>query len=106
MSTTIQIRTNAKLKKNAQKVLEDLGLDLSSAINVYLRQIVITGSIPFEIRTVNGFTPAQERRMLKEAEEAMKHGKRFNSPDEMFRDILGEWPQKNHPKGKRVRSIK
>lgn len=90
MSTTIQVRTKAKLKKDVQKVLEALGLDLSSAINVYLRQIVLTGSIPFEIRTVNGFTPAQERRMLKETEEAIKHGKRYSSPEQMHRDILGK----------------
>lgn len=90
MPSTIQVRTDAKLKKNAQKVLDQLGLDLSSAINVYLRQIVITGSIPFEIRTVNGFTPAQERRMLREAEEAIKHGKRYSSSEDMHRDILGK----------------
>ena len=103
MPATIQVRTDAKLKKNAQQVLEHLGLDLSSAINVYLRQIVITGSIPFEIRTINGFTPAQERRLLQEAEEAIKHGKRFDSPSEMFRDILGTWPPKKNPKAKKDR---
>lgn len=90
MPSTIQVRTDAKLKKNAQKILDQLGLDLSSAINVYLRQIVITGSIPFEIRTINGFTPAQERRMLRESKEAIKHGKRYSSPEDMHRDILGK----------------
>ena len=88
--STIQVRTDGTLKKKAQKVLKQIGLDMSSAINVYLRQIVITGSIPFPIRTVNGFTPAQERKMIREAEEAKKHGKRYGSAEELHRAILGD----------------
>ena len=99
--STIQVRTDGTLKKQAQNVLKKIGLDMSSAINVYLRQIVLTGSIPFPIRTVNGFTPAQERRLLRESREALKYGKRYDSVDEMFRDILGEWPLSKHTRGKR-----
>ncbi len=88
--STIQVRTDGKLKKRVQKVLKDIGLDLSSAINLYLRQIVITESIPFPIRTENGFTPEQERKILREAEEAVKHGKRYHSAKELHKEILGE----------------
>lgn len=87
---TITCRTDARVKKDAQKVLQTLGLDLSSAINLYLRQIVITKSIPFRIRTVNGFLPATERQMLQEEAEALRSGKRYASARELFRDILGE----------------
>ncbi|TSC58586.1 MAG: RelB/DinJ family addiction module antitoxin [Candidatus Peregrinibacteria bacterium Greene0416_19] len=88
--SVIHVRTDAKLKQKAQKMLKEMGLDLSSAINLYLRQITITGSIPFEIRTVNGFTPSQERRMLREEKWALEHGKRFNSAEELMDDILGK----------------
>ncbi|MBI1812824.1 type II toxin-antitoxin system RelB/DinJ family antitoxin [Candidatus Peregrinibacteria bacterium] len=102
--SVIHVRTDAALKKKAQKMLKQMGLDLSSAVNLYLRQIVVTGGIPFEIRTVNGFTPAQERRMLKEAAWAKKHGKRYNSADELFQDILGKnWREENR---KRVLAYK
>ncbi|MEI8230889.1 MAG: type II toxin-antitoxin system RelB/DinJ family antitoxin [Candidatus Peregrinibacteria bacterium] len=87
---TIQIRTNPKTKKDAQKVLSKLGLDLSTAINVYLVQIVATQSIPFQIVTENGYTPAAEQKMLKEAAWAMKYGKRYASSKEMHDDILGK----------------
>ncbi|MBI3618959.1 hypothetical protein HY213_02905 [Candidatus Peregrinibacteria bacterium] len=57
-----------------------------------------------QVRTVNGFTPAQERRMLKEAAWALKHGKRFNSVDELMEDILGKnWRAENK---KRVEAYK
>ena len=85
---TIQIRTDEKLKKKAQAILKELGLDLSSAINLYLYQIIIQEGIPFEIRTENGFTLEQERAILKETEEALKHGKSYDSAEELHRNIL------------------
>ena len=48
-TTNINIRTDSELKTNAQSVLADLGLDMSTAINVFLNQVVYKQSIPFEI---------------------------------------------------------
>ncbi len=50
--TTIQIRTDEKTKKAVQKILKKLGLDLSTAINMYLAQIVKYQGIPFPIRLI------------------------------------------------------
>lgn len=88
MTTTIQVRADAKVKKSAQKVLGKLGLDLSTAINIYLVQIVEKQGIPFQILTENGMTPAYEKKLLKELDWAMKHGKRYTSTKAMFKDIL------------------
>lgn len=87
---TIQIRTKDTLKKQAQKVLSEMQLDLTSAINMYLYQIVATESIPFPIRTVNGFTPEQEAQMVRETEEALRSGKSYDSIEELLRDALGD----------------
>jgi len=48
-TTNINIRTDSELKTKAQSVLADLGLDMSTAINVFLNQVVYKQSIPFEI---------------------------------------------------------
>lgn len=48
-TTNINIRTDSELKAKAQSVLADLGLDMSTAINIYLNQIVYRQAIPFEI---------------------------------------------------------
>ena len=48
-NTTITVRTNTELKADAQKVLAELGMDMSTAINVFLRQVVRRQAIPFEI---------------------------------------------------------
>lgn len=63
MPTTIQVRTNAKLKKDVQKILEEIGLDMSSAITVYLKKIVITGSIPFPLSTIHDLNIEKEQSM-------------------------------------------
>jgi DNA-damage-inducible protein J len=47
--TNINIRTDSELKAEAQSVLSDLGLDMTTAINVFLNQVVYRQAIPFEI---------------------------------------------------------
>ncbi len=88
MDTTIQFRIDKATKVSAQKVFGELGLDMSSALKLFLRTVSRTKSIPFEIRTANGFTPAQEARMIKEAEWAEKHGKRYKSAEELTKNLL------------------
>ncbi|MFA5800439.1 MAG: type II toxin-antitoxin system RelB/DinJ family antitoxin [Candidatus Peribacteraceae bacterium] len=88
--TTIQIRTNAKTKKTAQHILEKLGLDLSTAINIYLVQIIEKKGIPFEVLTENGLTPAEEDEILKELAWTKKHGKKYSSAKKLHEAILRE----------------
>ena len=49
MTTNINIRTESELKAKAQSILADLGFDMSTAINVFLNQVVYKQSIPFSI---------------------------------------------------------
>ena len=90
MNTTVQFRTPADLKKNAKTVLESLGLDLSTAMNMYLWQIVRKGGIPFPILTENGMTPEAEAEILKDTEDAIKSRKTYESAEELHADILSE----------------
>ncbi len=90
---TINIRTDEKLKKAAGKVFKTIGLDMSNAVKLFLYQVVITKSIPFPLRTINGFTVEEEKKILKDikiTENQIKAGKRklFNSAKEMIDDIL------------------
>lgn len=84
---TIQIRIDAKVKRAAKKLFADMGMDLSTGIKLYLAQALKEKGLSFQPRTVNGFTPAQEARMLRETEWAEKHGKRYNSAEELLADI-------------------
>lgn len=67
----IQIRIDEKTKRSAKKVLNTMGIDMSSAIKVYLKQIVIHQGIPFKLVTENGFTPNEEKAILRASQEAV-----------------------------------
>jgi len=86
-NSTIQLRIDNETKQKAQKTLEEIGLDFSSAIKLFLTNVIITQSIPFDIRTKNGFTHAQEKEMIKEARWAVKHAKRYSSVKELMKDL-------------------
>jgi len=48
-SVTMNLRVNPTVKKQAEDVLKQLGVPMATAIDMYLRQISLTGSIPFSI---------------------------------------------------------
>lgn len=45
----INIRTTSELKNSANNVLTSLGLDMSTAINLFLTQVVDKNAIPFPL---------------------------------------------------------
>lgn len=73
MTKAIQIRVEEKLKHEADLVFEDLGLDTPTAIRLFLKKVVVSQSIPFELKvtthTENGFTPEFEKEILKASHE-------------------------------------
>lgn len=55
----LNVNLDKELKKETAEVLAELGLDFTTAINVYFKQIVSKGKIPFEIST-NRYYSAEE----------------------------------------------
>ena len=87
MSTTIQIRIDEKTKKEAKKVFESLGLNMSEAVKLYLKSVIETKTIPFVLTKNKKLKKEVEERLAKEAEEALKYGKRYDNLDELFKDL-------------------
>lgn len=58
MSTKERLNVNldSKLKKDTAETLETLGLDFTTAINIYFKQIVSKQKIPFEISAPKYFS--------------------------------------------------
>lgn len=44
-----QVRIDSEIKKQSTKIFKSLGLDLSSAINIFLSQSVLRGGLPFSV---------------------------------------------------------
>lgn len=83
---TLQVRIDEKTKKNAKRVFDKIGMDMSGAIKVYLNQVVITQGIPFPLLTENGLTIKEEQEILKASNEAQKGDNTvgpFETPEEI-----------------------
>lgn len=77
---TINVRTEENIKKEAEKIFNELGLNMSVAINVFLKQAIREKRIPFEI-TLN--TPNEVTQMaIKEGQELLN-----NKSTQRFKDI-------------------
>jgi DNA-damage-inducible protein J len=52
-TATVKAQIDVELKAQAESTLKALGLDMTSAMRLFLSQVVIQGGIPFEIRLPN-----------------------------------------------------
>jgi len=48
-NATLNIRINPDVKKSAEMVLSKLGVPMATAIDIFLKQITLTGGIPFAV---------------------------------------------------------
>ena len=81
-STTLNLRVNPTIKKQAEDVLKQLGVPMASAVDMFLRQITLTGGIPFAVSlpkapaviNADAMTVEQLRGELLVGHEDMKQG--------------------------------
>jgi len=87
-TTTVSFRTDAELRRDADIFFETVGMTMSTAINLYLRKIVMEQRIPFEISAP--LLSKESISALKEAEELKKPGvgKVFKTVDDLRKDLL------------------
>lgn len=86
-TTNVNIRLDAELKRQAEDFLSEIGMNLTTAFNVFLRQMIRQGKIPFEIglNTPNAGTIAA----MLEAERIAKDPsvKGYTDLDDLFADL-------------------
>ena len=69
---TIQVRIDERVKRSAHRVLGALGLDMSTAVKLFLRQVSLRKGIPFRLLTENGLTVEEESAILRASREARR----------------------------------
>jgi len=84
-STSITIRTDKQVKKDAQNILSSLGLDMSTAINIFLRQVIQEEGLPFKV-ILKQFRDTTQK-ALKETENNENLVGPFNSVEELMNDL-------------------
>lgn len=82
-----QVRIDENLKKQANELFSQLGMDMSSVMNIFLRQCVLRGGLPFSVEL-----PHYKSEVLEAMEEAKKISKdpktkRYSNFSEALEDI-------------------
>ena len=49
-TTNLNIRTDKEVKLAAEKIFEELGLNMTTAVNIFLRQTIRENGIPFDLK--------------------------------------------------------
>lgn len=79
----IQVRVDDALKKDAQAVAHAMGIDVATAVRMFLTQMVKVKGLPFQ-PVADPFYSEANQRYLKRAAEEMKQGK------VVYHDIIEE----------------
>lgn len=84
----VNIRLEPKLKQEAENLFADLGLSMTSAINLFLRQAVREQSIPFRV-TRSKYPNAETLAAIQEAVSIAQdpNAKSYSNVSELFAEL-------------------
>lgn len=74
-TTPTQIRIDSEIKKKALLLFQNLGIDMSSAVNMFLYQCILRNGLPFSVEM-----PKYSHETLKAMEEAIQISRDSNIP--------------------------
>lgn len=90
-TTNINVRVDTALKQSAEALFDDLGLNMSTAITMFLKSAVSHDGIPFDVKRT---TPnAETRAALAEYEEMKRNPnayQRYSSFDDLMDEVLAD----------------
>ncbi len=82
----MNIRMDADVKRQAEAIFAEIGMNMTTAINIFLKQSIREKGIPFELK-INQ-PNAETLEAINEGTKIIKEGRtRFNNADEMFADL-------------------
>ena len=88
MTTNINIRTDSEIKSKAQDIFASLGLDMTTAINLFLRQTVRENDLPFVLTTNATSNKKQREQMFGYLCGEYEIADDFDAPIEDFKEYM------------------
>jgi DNA-damage-inducible protein J len=84
-TSNLNIRIDEELKKQAEQLFSDLGMNMTTAFNIFVRQAIRQGGIPFEIKldTPNDETIAA----MKDVNNSRNMSRTFDNIDDLMSDL-------------------
>lgn len=81
-TSVVQVRVEPEIKEGAEGVLDQLGLSMTDAVRIFLKQVALQKGLPFAVRMPNAVTAYA----MKAADEG-KGLQTFGSTEEAFKDL-------------------
>lgn len=86
--TSINVRTEYSTKKQAEQIFNDLGMNMSTAINIFLRKVISSNGIPFDLTIdIPNKDTLEAIKEGKEISKNLKKYKKYSSFSELLKDI-------------------
>ena len=85
---TINVNVDENVKKQAKDTLVYLGTNFTNVINMLLRQIILTESIPFEVKIPK--LNKETMKAMEDTEKGIGLSKGYTNLDEMWKDLEKE----------------
>ena len=90
-STNINIRIDRSIKEEADNLFKDLGMNITTAINLFLKQSIRNQALPFHV--TRNIPNKETAEAIKELDNMLKNPQEYESyanVDELKRALLGE----------------
>ena len=83
---TVTVRVDENVKKEAETLFKKMGLNMSTAMNLFLKKCILEQGIPFELKVPNKET----LKSIQETEDILSgkiERKEYKSAEELFEDL-------------------
>ena len=88
LTSVINVNVPSDVKEEATILFNDLGLNMSTAINMFLKKAIFERAIPFEVSQKPSREFAEALKELDYMETHPEEYKKYHDVDKMFEDIL------------------
>ncbi len=86
-TTKINFRVDSEVKNQSEAIFSQLGLNLSTALNIFLRQAIRVGGFPFKVQLEQPNTETVEA--IKESEKLLQDpaAKQYSNVEDALKDL-------------------
>ena len=98
-TANLNMRIDPQTKKGAEKLFASFGITVSDAVNIFLRQSIMVGGLPFEMKQPR--YNAETEAAMQEAREIIsgkRKAKKYSSADELFMELDAEYETESRKK--------
>ena len=88
VTSAISVQVDIKDKERANNILKSLGLNMSTFVNMAIKQLIYTDGLPFEVKNPN--PNSKLLNALNESEDILSNkinAKKYHNMDELLKDL-------------------